>query len=87
MVPPASGVYTGMANLETIRDRIIEVHLRFADQWPDLYGRGWVEALVRLHERGDWTFDDHVERTGYSVVLFRPHGGRIAIRPQRFSTG
>lgn len=76
-----------MANLETIRDRIIEVHLRFADQWPDLYGRGWVEALVRLHERGDWTFDDHVERTGYSVVLFRPHGGRIAIRPQRFSTG
>lgn len=87
MVPPASGVYTGMANLETIRDLIIEVHLRFADQWPDLYGRGWVEALVRLHERGDWTFDDHVERTGYSVVLFRPHGGRIAIRPQRFSTG
>ena len=29
--------YTGMLNLETIGDTIIEVHLRFADQWPDLY--------------------------------------------------
>ena len=27
-----------MINLETIGGRIIEVHLRFADQWPDLYG-------------------------------------------------
>ena len=25
---------------------IIEVHLRFADQWPDLYGAGWVAAVV-----------------------------------------
>lgn len=66
--------YTGMANLETIGGHIIEVHLRFADQWPDLYGRGWVEALVRLYEHGDWTFDDHVEREAYSVVLFMPHG-------------
>src|SRR5689334_20522681 len=30
--------YTGMLNLETIGGRIIECHLRFADQWPDLYG-------------------------------------------------
>ena len=39
--------YTGMINFETIGSRIIEAHLRFADQWPDLYGPGWVEALVR----------------------------------------
>ena len=32
--------YTGMVNFETIGSRIIEAHLRFADQWPDLYGRG-----------------------------------------------
>ena len=30
--------YTGMLNIETIGGRIIEAHLRFADQWPDLYG-------------------------------------------------
>ena len=30
--------YTGMMNLETIGGTIIEAHLRFADQWPDLYG-------------------------------------------------
>ena len=41
--------YTGMVNLETIGGSIIEAHLRFADQWPDLYGAGWVEALVRLY--------------------------------------
>ena len=44
--------YTGMLNVETIGGRIIEAHLRFADQWPDLYGEGWVEALIRLVRRG-----------------------------------
>jgi hypothetical protein len=41
--------YTGMLNFETIDARIIEVHMRFADQWPDLYGEGWVEALIGLY--------------------------------------
>ncbi len=68
--------YTGMINLETIGGRIIEVHLRFADQWPDLYGKGWVEALVGLYARKQWEFDDRRRRTGYSVVLFVPHGRR-----------
>ena len=69
--------YTGMINLETIAARIIEVHLRFADQWPDLYGGDhWVEALVRLYQKPDWRFDDSARRTGYSVVLFSPHGRR-----------
>jgi hypothetical protein len=66
--------YTGMMNLETIAGRIIEAHLRFADQWPDLYGAGWVDALIRLYARGEWRFDDSERRTGYSVVLFVPHG-------------
>ena len=47
--------YTGMVNFETIDARIIEVHLRFSDQWPDLYGAGWSEALVRLYRDGVWT--------------------------------
>ncbi len=65
--------YTGMANFETIGGRIIEAHLRFADQWPDLYGPGWVEAVIRLYETRDWRFDDHDRRDGISVVLFGPH--------------
>jgi len=67
--------YTGMVNFETIGTKIIEVHLRFADQWPDLYGgRPWVEALVRLYRNGAWEFDDSGRREGYSVVLFGGHG-------------
>jgi hypothetical protein len=66
--------YTGMVNFETIGSRIIEAHLRFADQWPDLYGAGWVEALVRLYASGEWVFGDSDRRDGYSVVLFGPHG-------------
>ena len=66
--------YTGMLNVETIGGRIIEMHLRFADQWPDLYGEGWLDAVVRLYHRGDWRFDDRKRRDGYSVVLFGPHG-------------
>lgn len=66
--------YTGVVNFETIGNRIIEVHLRFADQWPDLYGAGWLESLVALYARGMWKYDDDNRRTGYSVVLFGGHG-------------
>jgi hypothetical protein len=63
-----------MLNLETIGGSINEVHLRFADQWPDLYGAGWVDAIVRLYETGVWSFADADRRGGYSVVLFGPNG-------------
>lgn len=66
--------YTGMLNVETIGGRIIDAHLRFADQWPDLYGPGWVEALIRLYAEKCWSFADHDRRDGYSVVLFGRHG-------------
>lgn len=73
--------YTGMANFETIGGRIIEAHLRFADQWPDLYGKGWVEALIRLYTTGEWNFPDADRTEGYSVVLFAPHGRRYRHPP------
>jgi hypothetical protein len=66
--------YTGMANFETIGGRIIEAHLRFADQWPDLYGTGWVEALIHLYAMRTWDYPDNDRSDGYSVVLFGPHG-------------
>jgi hypothetical protein len=65
--------YTGMLNLETIGGTIIEAHMRFSDQWPDLYGAGWVEAVIALYHLGDWEFADRDRREGYSVVLFGPH--------------
>ncbi|MET0501259.1 MAG: hypothetical protein ABW172_07040 [Candidatus Binatia bacterium] len=68
--------YTGCVNFETIGTKIIEAHLRFADQWPDLYGRGWIEAVVALYGSGRWRFCDDARRTGYSVVLFGAHGPR-----------
>jgi hypothetical protein len=74
--------YTGLANMETIGGRIIEVHLRFADQWPDLYGGDrWVEALIGLYAKGEWSFRDSDPRPGYSVVLFMPHGPRYRHPP------
>ncbi len=73
--------YTGMVNFETIGSRIIEAHLRFADQWPDLYGHGWVEAMVRLYATGRWDYADTDRRDGYSVVLFGPHGPRYRHPP------
>jgi hypothetical protein len=66
--------YTGMVNIETIGGRIIEAHLRFADQWPDQYGPHWLDALVRLYSHGRWEFADERRTPGYSVVLFGPHG-------------
>jgi hypothetical protein len=73
--------YSGLVNLETIGGIIIECHLRFADQWVDLYGPGWLESVVELYARGRWRFADGERQTGYSVVLFRRHGLRYAIDP------
>jgi hypothetical protein len=73
--------YTGMANFETIGGRIIEAHLRFADQWPDLYGPGWVSAVIRLYATGAWDYLDIARADGFSVVLFLPHGPRYRHPP------
>jgi hypothetical protein len=73
--------YTGILNTETIDGRMIEVHLRMSDQWPDLYGAGWVDALVRLYHEHRWVFADADRRDGYSVVLFGPHGRRYRHPP------
>jgi len=66
--------FTGIVNLETIAGTIIECHLRMAEQWLDLNGKGWLRAVVALYTSGDWPFEDRDRRTGYSVVLFGDHG-------------
>lgn len=69
--------FTGMMNIETIDNRIIETHLRAAFQWHDLYGgTKWVEAVAGLYRDGVWRFDNPPIKDGYSVVLFGPHGRR-----------
>jgi hypothetical protein len=68
------GSYTGMVNFETIAGRIIDAHLRFADQWPELYGHDWLEAVVGLYRYGEWTFREPARTDGYSIALFGPHG-------------
>ena len=73
--------YTGILNTETIGGRMIEVHLRMSDQWPDLYGAGWVDAVVRLYHEHKWDFADRDRRDGHSVVLFAPHGPRYRHPP------
>ena len=55
--------YTGILNTETIGGRMIEVHLRMSDQWPDLYGAGWVEAVIRLYHERVWAFADAAAAT------------------------
>jgi hypothetical protein len=78
--------YTGILNVETIGERMIEVHLRMSDQWPDLYGAGWVDAVVRLYRDRGWAFADGDRRDGFSVVLFGPHGERYRHPPAALLT-
>jgi len=65
--------FTGVVNIETIGGRIIECHLRMADQWVDLNGAGWLAAVVRLYATGAWQLQER-RQTGYSVVLFGAPG-------------
>ena len=60
---------------------MIELHLRMSDQWPDLYGAGWVDAVIRLYHQRLWDFADDDRRDGYSAVLFGPHGPRYRHPP------
>ncbi len=69
--------YTGMMNFETIGGNIIEAHLRFADQWCDLNGKGWIDALVHLYAKGVWQYTDEFRRTGYSIPLFAKHNNNF----------
>ena len=75
--------YTGMLNLETIGGRIIEAHLRLSDQWPDLYGEGWIEAFVGLYRDRIWNYADADRRDGYSLVLFGPAGRQYRQPPRQ----
>jgi hypothetical protein len=74
--------FSGVVNFETIGGRIIEGHLRMADQWPDLNGPRWLEAVVELYRTGRWRWRDGGRRIAYSVVLFGPHGLRWTIDPK-----
>ena len=75
------GGYTGLLNLETIGGSIIEAHLRLSDQWPDLYGEGWIDAFVALYRDRQWRFADAERRDGYSLVLCGPAGRRYRHPP------
>ncbi len=75
--------YSGAVNLETIGGKLIEVHLRFADQWPDLYGAGWLDSIVELYVRRRWRYADDDRRDGWSVVLFGAHGVAYEPPPDR----
>lgn len=73
--------YSGMMNFESIGGRIIEAHLRFADQWCDLYGEGWVKALIGLYRHGKWHFPGERRTVGYSIPLFARHGSAFRHPP------
>ncbi len=77
--------FTGVVNLESIGGVIIECHQRMAEQFLDLNGPGWLEAVVDLYARGRWRFAAR-PKTGYSIVLFGPHGRRCWIDPDVVAT-
>lgn len=74
--------YTGMVNFETIENRIIEVHLRFTSQWPDLQGKGYMDAVVNLYTNKEWNFQSTVTSPAYSFIVFGQHGTHYAYPSQ-----
>lgn len=79
--------FSGPMNLETIGGKIIELHLRFADQWPDLYPPDFMEAVVMLSS-GAFPMDGvlalKIQATGYSVILFGRRGRSHWIKPAEY---
>jgi hypothetical protein len=78
--------FNGPMNLETIGGKIIEMHLRFTDQWPDLYPPEFMNAVVMLSS-GAFSMSGEALRnraTGYSVMLFVRHGGSHWNKPSEY---
>jgi hypothetical protein len=73
------GGFNGVVNVETMGGRMVEIHLRMAEQWLDINGPGWLPAVVDLYARGNWNFSDAGRRDGYSVVVFGAHATRWTI--------
>ncbi|HLI10756.1 MAG TPA: hypothetical protein VKY65_04075 [Alphaproteobacteria bacterium] len=71
--------FSGIVNFETIGGRIVECHLRMAEQWLDLNGPGWLAAVVGLYAGEGWRFAERERREGFSVVLFGEHEVRWRI--------
>ncbi|XP_077659947.1 uncharacterized protein AFUA_1G01170 [Aspergillus fumigatus Af293] len=72
LVEPHLAGYTGMMNVETIGGKIIEVHLRFSPQWPNMYGSWFIASLVDLYCGKGWTGPSAskiASPVGYSVPL------------------
>ena len=66
------GTYSGMVNFETIGNQLIEVHLRFAYQWPDLYSPEFISETIRLYARRQFKLGTQ-SQVGYSLNLYGPH--------------
>ena len=73
--------YTGMANFETIGGRIIEAHLRFADQWPDLYGPGGSRRWSASTPPADGTIPTPIASTATASFCSARTAGATAIPP------
>lgn len=67
--------YTGIANFESIGGRIIECHLRMSVEFIPLYGRGWLDAVLRLYGQGEWAFANgpYPRFTVPSFTTYGPH--------------
>ena len=79
--------YSGMLNAEMIDGRIIEAHLRFSDQWVDLYPVEFLKAVIDLYQWHSWCPSTELRNlvNGYSVVLFGSSGKRYWKKPDKES--
>lgn len=75
------GKYTGIVNIESINDHIIECHLRLSPQFVDLYcpTTNWLVAVSRLYSENRWHYNFPKPTKGYSVVLWTDKPGMYTV--------
>lgn len=64
--------FTGIINIESIDEKIIECHLRLSPQFVNLYcpTTAWLTSVSHLYDRGVWHYNSPAPPRGYSVVLW-----------------
>lgn len=69
--------FTGIINVESIDEKIIECHLRLSPQFVNLYcsTNNWLIAVSHLYDSNEWHYNFPLPKSGYSVVLWTENSG------------
>ena len=71
--------FVGIINIENKGEIVFDFHSRLSPQFVDLYGKGWIESVIELYEKGNWNWNKP-NQYGISYVYWSNQDGYPIIK-------